>query len=254
MAEMWYGLEGSVAVVTGGSRGIGLETARALLHQKAKVVICARKQEGLDSAREKLQGSDSLLAIRAHVAKEEDVEGLFDAAVERYGKIDILVNNVGMNLPTGPLVDTDPAVWQKIIESNLTGAFLCARRACRIMRENTSGRIVNITSTAASKASPGMNVYGIAKAGMEAMTRNLALEMAADNIRVNAVAPGMVRTGFSEAFWSDPDIHGAVVKKTPMGRIAEPGDVVKVVLFLASEGASFITGQTILVDGGLMAV
>lgn len=253
MGDLWYGLENSVVVVTGGSRGIGLETARELLNQKARVVICGRKQEGLDKAENELQGGDSLLAVQAHVAKEEDITRLFDAVIEKFGRMDVLINNVGMNLPTGELADTETGMWQKIIESNLSGTFLCSRRAGRIMKGQKSGTIVNITSTAAHKASPGMNVYGIAKAGIEAMTKNLAFELAPCNIRVNAVAPAMVRTEFSKPFWSNQEIHDMVVKNIPMGRIADPEDVVKVVLFLASDGASFITGQTIMVDGGLTA-
>ncbi len=254
MGKLWYGLEDRVFVVTGGSRGIGLEIARELLDQKAKVVICGRKQENLDAAQEELQGGDALLAVQAHVAKEEDVDRLFDTAVEKFGRIDVLVNNVGMNLAAGELVDTETGMWRKIIESNLTGTFMCSRKAGKIMREQKVGKIVSITSVAAHKASPGLNVYGIAKAGIEMMTKNLAAELAPDNIQVNAVAPAMVRTDFSKPFWSNPEAHDMVVRDIPMGRIAEPEDVARVVLFLASDGASFVTGQTILVDGGGMAV
>lgn len=254
MGSLWFGLEDKVAVVTGGSRGIGLELARELLRQKAKVAICGRKPEGLDRARDELQGGDRLLVHQAHVAKEEDVNRLFDAVIEKFGRIDVLVNNVGMNLPTGALADTETGVWQKILDSNLTGTFLCSRRAGKIMEEQKSGRIVSITSLAAHKASPGMNVYGIAKAGIEMMTKNLAAELAPHNVQVNAVAPAMVRTEFSRPFWENREIHDMIVKSIPMGRIAEPGDVVKAVLFLASDGASYITGQTLLVDGGATAV
>lgn len=254
MSNLWYGLEESVVLVTGGSRGIGLEIARELLRQKAKVVICGRKQEGLDQAADQLQGGDSLLTVQAHVAKEEDVNRLFDAAVEKFGKIDVLINNVGMNLPTGALADTETTMWNKIIESNLTGAFMCSRKGGGIMRGQKTGKIISITSVAAHKATIGMNVYGIAKAGIEMMTKNLAAELASDNIAVNAVAPSMVRTEFSKPFWSNQEIHDMIVKNIPMGRIAEPREVVDVVLFLASKGASYITGQTIIVDGGSTAV
>ncbi|MBS3756688.1 MAG: SDR family oxidoreductase [Desulfobacterales bacterium] len=254
MGKLWYGLEDRVFVVTGGSRGIGLEIARELLDQKAMVVICGRKQENLDAAKEELRGGDALLAVPAHVAKEEDIERLFDSAVEKFGRIDVLVNNVGMNLPAGGLVDTETGTWRKIIESNLTGTFMCSRKAGKIMRNQKGGKIVSITSVAAHKASPGLNVYGIAKAGIEMMTKNLSAELASDNIQVNAVAPGMVRTDFSKPFWSNQEVHDMVVKDIPMGRIAEPEDVARVVLFLASDGASFVTGQTILVDGGAMAL
>ncbi|MFP4667843.1 MAG: SDR family NAD(P)-dependent oxidoreductase [Desulfosalsimonas sp.] len=254
MENLWFGLEDKVFVITGGSRGIGLETARALLNQKAKVVICARKQDGLERAQEDLQGGENLLAVKAHVAKQDEVGLLFETAAKKFGRVDVLVNNMGMNLPTGELVETESGAWQKIIDSNLTGTYLCSRKAGSMMREQKSGSIVSVTSTAAHRASPGMNIYGIAKAGIEMMTKNLASELAPYNIRVNAVAPTMVRTDFSKPFWSNQEIYDMVVKNIPMGRIAEPEDVVKPVLFLASEGASFITGQTIMVDGGSAVV
>ena len=253
MGMVSYGLEGKVAVVTGGSRGIGLELARELLRQKARVVICGRKKEGLDAAVSELGGGDSLLAFPAHVAREEDVDALFGAAVGKFGKLDILINNVGMNLLTGSVVDTEPATWQKIIESNLTGTFLCSRKAGQVMKGQKAGKIVSISSVAGRKAAPGMGIYGVAKAGIEMLTRVLAFELAPFNIQVNAVAPAMVRTVFSKPFWSNKDIHEQIVKAIPLGRIAETGDVVHPVLFLCSGGSNYITGQVLMVDGGSTA-
>jgi 2-deoxy-D-gluconate 3-dehydrogenase len=254
MNGMSYGLEEKVVVVTGGSRGIGLELARNLLGQGAKVVICGRKQENLAAAVEKLHGAERLLAIPAHIAREGDVENLFDTAVRRFGGLDVLINNVGMNLLTASVVDTDLAVWNKILEGNLTGAFLCSRKAARIMREKKRGKIVSISSLAGTKASPGMGIYGIAKAGLEMLTKVLAFELAPFNIQVNAVAPGVVRTDFSKPFWSTPAIHEQIVKAVPAGRIAETADLVPIVLLLASGHADYITGQTIMVDGGASAI
>lgn len=253
MKGMWYNLEDRVAVVTGGTRGIGLELARTLLEQKAKVVICGRKKEGLDAAAAELRAGDSLVTIQAHIAKEEDVEKLFSEAVERFGVIDILINNVGMNLLTGSIVDTETNTWNKIIDSNLTGTFLCARTGAGIMKKAGRGRIVNISSIAGRKAAPGMGIYGIAKAGIEQLTRVLAYELAAFNIQVNAVAPTTVKTDFSKPFWSNEDIHREIVRGIPLGRIAEPEDVVHAVLFLCSDAARFITGQVLMVDGGSTA-
>jgi len=253
MGKVTYGLEGKVVVVTGGSRGIGLAIAQRLVEEKARVAICGRKQENLDAATAAIGGGE-LIAIAAHIAREEDVNALFDKIRERFGTVDILINNVGMNLLTSSTVDTEPAVWQKIIETNLTGTFLCSRKAASIMKEKRRGKIVSISSIAARKASPGMGIYGIAKAGIEMMTRVLAAELAPFNIQVNAVAPAMVRTDFSKPFWSNKDIHDQVVRGVPMGRIAEPSEVVDPVLFLASDGSSFITGQTIAVDGGATAI
>lgn len=254
MGDNPYGLEGKVVLVTGGSRGIGLEITRALLELNAKVSICGRKQEGLDRAKAELGADDHLLAVRAHVAQEEDVRNLFDTTVSHFGKLDVLVNNVGMNLLTGAFIDTELAVWEKIIDSNLTGAFLCSKQAARIMRERGQGKIVNISSVAGRRAAPGMGIYGIAKAGLEMMTRVLALELSPYNIQVNAVAPGMVRTDFSKPFWSNEEILAHAVKAIPLGRIAEPIDVVHLVLFLCSPVSNYITGQTIMVDGGSTAI
>ena len=253
METISYGLENKVVVVTGGSRGIGLALAKALLDQKARVVICSRKQDGLEQAIEELQGGDRLLALPAHIAKAEDVANLFDKTMETFGCLDGLINNMGMNIITS-VVDADPSLWQKIIDSNLNGAFLCSRRAGQIMREQKSGKIVSVSSLAAHRSSPAMGVYGIAKAAIEMMTKVLAQELAPFNIQANAVAPTMVRTGFSQPFWSNEDLYAQIVKGIPLGRIAEPEDVVHPILFLCSQAADFITGQTIMVDGGASAI
>lgn len=252
MSAISYGLGGKVVVVTGGSRGIGLEIAKELINQKAKVVIVGRKKDNLDTACTAI--GSGVMACQAHIAKEDEVEGLFKSIIEAHSRIDVLINNVGMNLMTPSIPDTDFAVWQKILETNLNGTYLCSRAASRIMRQQNQGAIVNVSSIAGRKASPAMGIYGIAKAGVEMLTKVMASELAQYGVRVNAVAPGMVRTDFSKPFWSNPDLLSHIVKTVPMGRIAEPGDVVHPVLFLASDAASFITGQTLLVDGGATAI
>ena len=253
MADVSYGIQGKVVVVTGGSRGIGLDLARELLAQGATVVICGRKQAGLDAAVAELNGGEQLLAVQAHIARETDVDQLFDQTVARFGRIDMLVNNVGMNLIAG-VVDAEPAMFSKIVESNLTGTWLCSRKAAQLMREQKAGRIVSITSIAARRAAPFMGIYGIAKAAIEMLTKTLAQELAPFNVQVNAVAPCMVRTGFSQPFWSNDELLSEIVKGIPMGRIAETADVIHPVMFLCSDGAGFITGQTLTVDGGASAV
>jgi len=248
-----YGLGDKVFVVTGGSRGIGLTLARLLLEQGAKVAICGRKAESLSAAADFLNAGERLMAIPAHVARAEDVDNLMDRTMQTFGRLDGLINNVGMNIVTS-VVDADPSLWQKIIDTNLNGAFLCSRKAGQLMREQKHGKIVNISSLAASRSAPAMGIYGIAKAGIEMMTKVLAQELALFNIQVNAVAPGMVRTAFSEPFWSNEAFYQLIIKTIPMGRIAEPEDVALPVLFLCSDGAGFITGQTIGIDGGASAV
>lgn len=251
MEHLCYRLSGRVYVVTGGSRGIGLEIVRRLVKdEQAKVVLCARKQEGLDTAAAALGAGDNLLALPVHVAHEKEVANLFERALETFGRVDGLINNVGMNLLTASVADADPSSWQKIIDSNLYGTYLCSRAAAQIMKKQGRGRIVSISSIAARRAAPGMGIYSVAKAGIESLTRVLAMELASDNIQVNAVAPAMVKTGFSRPFWSAPEMHDEIVKGIPLGRLAEPADIVEPVLFLCSEGASFITGQVLNVDGG----
>jgi len=252
MGTISYGLEGKVVVVTGGSRGIGLEIAKELVREKAKVVICGRKKDNLDAACTML-GSGAV-SCQDHIAREDEVENMFKAVLDAHSRIDVLINNVGMNLMTPSIPDTDFTLWQKILETNLNGTYLCSRAASRIMRQQKAGAIVNVSSVAGRKASPAMGIYGIAKAGVEMLTKVMASELAQYNVRVNAVAPGMVRTDFSKPFWSNPDLLAHIVKAVPMGRIAEPIEVVHPVLFLASDASSFMTGQTILVDGGATAI
>jgi NAD(P)-dependent dehydrogenase (short-subunit alcohol dehydrogenase family) len=253
MSGISFGLEDKSVMVTGGSRGIGLEMTKMLLEQGARVTICGRKQEGLDAAVALLNAGSRLMAVQAHVAKPEDVDTLFQRCLDTFGRIDVLINNVGMNLITS-VVGADPVVWQKIIDSNLNAAFLCSRKAGQLMRNQKSGKIVSISSLAARRAAPAMGVYGIAKAGIEMMTRVLAQELAPFDIQVNAVSPCMVKTRFSQPFWSDSNLHDQIVKTIPMGRLAEPLDVVYPVLFLCSDAARFITGQVLMVDGGASAI
>ena len=248
-----YGLEGKVYVVTGGSRGIGFEITRCLLEQKARVVICSRKQDGLDRAAQKLKAGKDLLPLVAHIAKSEAVDILFDQTLKRFGRIDGLINNVGINIISG-VVDADPELWRKIIDSNLNGTFLCSRKAGQILREQQKVKIVNLSSIAAQRSAPAMGIYGVAKAGIEMLTKVMAQELAPFNVQVNAVAPCMVRTGFSEPFWSDKALHDAIVNTIPLGRIAEPIDIAHPTLFLCSAGSDFMTGQTLNVDGGASAI
>jgi len=204
----------------------------------------------LDAALADLDSDGDILAVPAHIAREEEVHSLFEQAVSSFGRVDALVNNAGMNLLTPSVISAGPASWQKIIDSNLTGAYLCSAAAAKIMKKQGGGKIVSITSIAGRQAAPGMGIYGVAKAGIEMLTKTLAAELAQDNIQVNAVAPGMVKTGFSKPFWSDREIYEQIVATVPAGRLAEPLDVVYPVLFLCSAGAGFITGQILCVDGG----
>ena len=254
MAEKNIDLSGKVALVTGGSRGLGKDIALAMAEKGADVAICGRKQENLDEALGEFRklGLD-LMAQGANVGKSDHVKTLFQAVNDRFGRLDILINNVGTNILTPSIVEADEGLWDKILETNLKSAFLVSSYAAKLMKEAGGGKIVNISSIAARKASKGMGIYCVAKAGVEMLTRVLAVELAPDNINVNAVAPGMIRTRFSQPLWSNEGLLKEILKTIPMGRIAETGDVVGAVLFLASDLSDFITGQVITVDGGSMA-
>ena len=243
-----------VALVTGGSRGLGKGIALAMAERGAKVVICGRKQENLDMAVEEFRKKDlEIMAKTAHVAKSDQLTELFQEVENKFGKLDILVNNVGMNILTPLITQIDESLWDKIIESNLKGTFLASCQAANLMKKGGNGKIINISTVGARKAAQGMGVYCVAKAGVEMLTQVLALELINDNINVNAVAPGMVRTEFSQPFWGNEDFAKEINKSIPMGRIAEIDEVVGAVLFLASNLSNYISGQVIIVDGGTMA-
>ena len=254
MAETGIDLSGRVALVTGGSRGLGRDMALAMAEKGAHVAICGRKRENLDQAVQEFrnQGLD-VFAQSANVGQSDDVKTLFDAVAERFGRLDIVVNNVGTNILTSSTVEADEGLWDKIMQTSLKSAFLVSRLAVPMMKQGGGGKIVNISSTAARKASKGMGIYCVAKAGLEMLTKVLAVELASDRITVNAVAPCMIKTKFSEPLWSNDTIYNEIIKTIPMGRIAETGDVVGAVLFLVSDLSDFLTGEVITVDGGSMA-
>jgi NAD(P)-dependent dehydrogenase (short-subunit alcohol dehydrogenase family) len=240
---------GKRVLVTGGSKGIGLGIARHFTETGARVAICGRKEANLAKAREEL---GEVLAVAAHLGKAEDVEQLFRTVRDTFGGLDILVNNVGMNIFTPFTVEADIGLWDKIIEGNLTSAFLCCRQAFPLMKDK-GGVIVNLSSVAGHRAAPGMGIYGIAKAGLNMLTKVLAKELASYGIRVNAVAPGMVETDFSRPFWGNDDILKELLKGIPLGRIARVEDVVRVVAFLCSDQSDYLTGEIISVSGGAEA-
>ncbi|MBW2110937.1 MAG: glucose 1-dehydrogenase [Deltaproteobacteria bacterium] len=245
---------GKVALVTGGSRGLGKAIALALSQGGAKVIICGRKEANLDQAVEDFGRKGMNLAAHvANVGRSEDVNALFKAVEDRFDRLDILVNNVGMNIFTPSVIATDEGLWDKIITTNLKGTFLVSSAAVKLMKKAGGGKIINVSSIAAKKAAMGMGIYSVAKAGIEMLTRVLAVELAQDRISVNGVAPCVVRTQFSQPFWSNESLLKEITKTIPLGRIAEPEDVVGTVLFLASSLSDFITGEIITVDGGSMA-
>ncbi len=248
-------LPGKVAIVTGGRRGIGKSIALALAEAGADIAVCDRVIEDgeLKAVAEEIQqlGRRSL-AVQADITQKAEVARLAQRVMDEFGVIDILVNNAAMNV-MAPLLELREDGWDRVIDTDLKGYYLCCQAVGKRMVDQKRGNIINIASTAAIKAAPQMGAYCIAKAGVVMLTRVLALELAKYNIRVNAIAPYMVKTKFSQPLWSDPETLKQLESEIPLGRLAEPGDIVGSALFLASDASSYITGHTIIVDGGLNA-
>jgi len=248
-------LLGKVAIVTGSRRGIGKSIALALAEAGADIAVCDRVIEDgeLKAVTEEIQrlGRRSL-AVQTDITQKADVDSLAQRVMDEFGVIDILVNNAAMNV-MAPLLELREDGWDRVIDTDLKGYYLCCQAVGKRMVDQKRGNIINIASTAAIKAAPQMGAYCIAKAGVVMLTRVLALELAKYNIRVNAIAPYMVKTKFSQPLWSDPATLKQLESEIPLGRLAEPGDIVGSALFLASDASSYITGHTIIVDGGLNA-
>jgi NAD(P)-dependent dehydrogenase (short-subunit alcohol dehydrogenase family) len=249
-----FGLRDKVALITGGSRGIGKEIACQMAREGVHVVACARKLENLEKVQQEMrqEGLD-LLIHQAHVAKADQVISVIDYIKSSFGHLDILVNNVGMNIFTPSVLEADEDLFNKIMDTNIKGSFMLCKYAVPLMKTRKAGKIINLSTVAARRAAPGMGIYGIAKAAVDMLTKVLAVELAPHNIQVNAVAPCMVRTDFSKPFWSNDSALVEINRSIPLGRIAEPSEVAGVVLFLASSASDFMTGEVVTVDGGLMA-
>jgi NAD(P)-dependent dehydrogenase (short-subunit alcohol dehydrogenase family) len=243
-------VEGKVAIITGASRGIGEAISRVFVESGARVVLAARKADALTALATSL--GTSARAVATHTGREDECVRLVRAAVEAFGKVDILVNNAATNPYFGPMLDTDGGAWEKTFEVNLKGYFWMAREVARHLRERrAAGAIVNVASVAALEAAPLQGVYGATKAAVVSMTKTLSFELASSNIRVNAIAPGLVRTRFASALTENESILSEVLKKTPLGRCGEPSEIAGAALFLASDAASYVTGHTLVVDGGM---
>ncbi|MDB4957313.1 MAG: short-chain dehydrogenase/reductase [Myxococcales bacterium] len=247
-------LKDKVIVITGASRGIGEAIARACVEQGAKLVLASRKQADLDRVASTLP-AERALAVACHTGKADEVDTLFSKAVERFGRIDGIVNNAATNPHFGPLVDTPDAAIDKTIEVNVRGYFYCARAFTRHARSRDGGgSIVNIASVAGLRAAPMQGIYGMTKAAVISMTQTLAFELGASKIRVNAIAPGLVETKFAAAIVANPMLRDHVVNRTPLQRHAQPAEIAGAAVYLLSDAASFTTGSVIVVDGGLTSV
>ncbi len=248
-------LEGKVAIITGGSRGIGEAIARTFAAHGAKVVLAARKVEGVSAVAASLEqehGAGTALGVAAHTGKEEECVRLVAQAVERFGQVDVLVNNAGTNPYFGPFLNAEMGAWDKTFDVNLKGYFWCAREVARaaIAREAPAS-IVSVASVAGLTATPLQGIYGATKAAVISMTKTLAVELAASRIRVNAIAPGFVDTRLASAVLKNDDLLAQVIARTPMRRYGTPDEIAGGALYLASDAASFLTGHTLVIDGGM---
>jgi NAD(P)-dependent dehydrogenase (short-subunit alcohol dehydrogenase family) len=242
-----HDLTGRTAIVTGASRGIGLAIAQQLADAGANVVLTSRKQESADEAAATIKGT--AIGVGAHAAEEEAAERCIDITVERFGSVDILINNAGTNPAFGPLIDQDHGRFAKIYDVNLWGPLLWTSKAVKGWMGEHGGAVVNIASIGGLSHEPGLGLYNSTKAALIHATKQLALELS-PKVRVNAVCPGVVRTRLAEMLWKEHE--QLLAATTALGRIGEPPDVAQAVTFLASDAAGWVTGEVMVVDGGQM--
>ncbi len=254
MDVSYLSLEGKVALITGGSRGIGRAIALTFADAGAKVVISSRKQPGLDQvAAEIKELGGNVLPLAAHCRKPEELSQLVETVKNDFGRLDILVNNAATNPVFGPLIDVEERAFDVIMDTNLKGTFILSQMAARMMIEQgDGGQIINISSIGGFSPERGLGVYSISKAAINMLTKVMAIELGAFNIRVNALAPGVVRTHFSRALWDNKIFMDEAMSRTPLNRIAEPEEIARIALMIASGAGSYMTGQVVVVDGGFL--
>jgi NAD(P)-dependent dehydrogenase (short-subunit alcohol dehydrogenase family) len=252
MTQTPFDLTGKVAIVTGSSRGIGRATAELFAQLGAKVVVSSRKAEACEPVAEgiRAEGGEALV-IPCNISRRNEVEGLVQGTLGRFGGIDILVCNAAVNPYYGPLAGLSDEAFDKIMGSNVRSNLWLCNLAIPSMVERGGGSVVIISSIAGIRGTPIIGAYGISKAADFALARNLAVEWGPRNVRVNCVAPGLVKTDFARALWEDDAALAKRNADTPLRRIAEPDEIAPVAAFLASKGSSFITGQVIVADGGV---
>jgi NAD(P)-dependent dehydrogenase (short-subunit alcohol dehydrogenase family) len=243
-------LQDRVAVVTGAARGIGKAIATAMAAEGARVVIADRDEPTARRTADELSASCAI-ALPADVGDPGSIARLFDAVIERFGRIDVLVNNAGTGIAR-LMIDTGLEEWENILRINLTGAFLCSQRAAQQMIRQKSGRIVNIVSLSGQKGGVGRSAYGASKAGLEVLTKIMAVELADHGIRVNAIAPGPILTDVAREMHTQ-ETRDAYHRLIPQRRYGEPREIAAAAVFLAADDSSYITGHTLNVDGGFLA-
>ncbi|MRR17837.1 MAG: glucose 1-dehydrogenase [Deltaproteobacteria bacterium] len=245
-----FSLEGKVAVVTGGSRGIGRAAALAMADAGANVVVSSRKIADLEPVAAEIAAKGVKgRAIAAHVGKMDDSKVLIDHVMKEFGRIDVLFNNAGTNPYYGPMMDQDEKTYDITMNVNVKSLFFLSQMAAKIMKTQGGGSIINTSSIGGIRAGE-LGVYCATKAAVIMLTEVMAKEWGQYNIRVNAIAPGIIKTRLSEALWKNPEVNARAISQIPLLRLGEPEELAGIVVFLASQAGSYVTGETIVVDGG----
>jgi NAD(P)-dependent dehydrogenase (short-subunit alcohol dehydrogenase family) len=254
MADI-YAIAGKVALITGGSRGIGQAIAELFAERGAEVVICSRKQESVDEVAEAIRAKGGKChAFAAHVGKLEEIERLVKTLDERGLAVDILVNNAGISPPnSADFCDTTPALWDKIMDVNLRGPFFLTAALAKKMAARGKGAIVNISTTSALMAQPEIGAYCVSKAALNTMTRCFARELGPKGVRVNAISCGVIKTAMGDHTMNDPQRYADMMKVNPLKRVGYPEEVAATALYLASDASSYSTGVILQVDGGVLS-
>ncbi len=249
-----FDLTGKVAVITGASKGIGEAIARGMAEFGAQVVVSSRKQDAVDQvAQSFLDDGLEATGIECHVGKPDDCEALIKKTIEKYGRLDVLVNNAGTNPYFGPLVNISKEAYQKTLDINLGSALTLSNLAHPHMKAQGGGSIIHISSIEGMHPSEFMAAYNISKAGLIMLGKNQAVEWGKDNIRVNTICPGFVQTKLSAALWENEKMRDGILRATPLNRIAKPDEMAGLAVFLASDASSFCTSASILNDGGILS-
>ncbi len=249
--EEQFSLQGKVAIVTGGSRGIGQAIAEGYADMGAKVVLASRKAEALEEVRKGIEAAGGeALVVPTHMGDMEGIARLVRETLDHYGTVDILVNNAATNPIFCGVGDVEEAAFEKIMEVNVKGLFFLTQKVGEVMCAKGSGAVINVSSEAGSCPTPFLGVYSISKAAVDMLTRVFAQEWGPRGVRVNGIAPGLVKTHFSQALWGNEAILQTALASTPLGRMAEPEEMVGLAIFLASEASKYMTGQVVLIDGG----
>ncbi len=243
-------LDGKIALVTGASRGIGKAIAAAFAREGARVAICGRKQESLDAVAKEL--GERVVPFACHVGRSGELQRLADATERELGPVDILVNNAATNIAQGPCLDMDEAQFDKMVEINLKSTYRLTRMVAPGMCARGSGVIINVSSVAGIRPQFHSLLYSMTKAALLMMTKSYALELGPSGVRVNAIAPGLIETTLSEYLWKDEERRASYIGRQPLRHLGQPGEIAEVAVMLASPESSYMTGQTVIVDGGLL--